>query len=101
LCTALVTGANRGIGRAVTARLHSLGHRVVVTARAERAAVDVAAELGHPAIGIALDVTDAESVERARTRAGHVDMQSLVRGCTYARPAGWFSSRTEGSARDW
>jgi NAD(P)-dependent dehydrogenase (short-subunit alcohol dehydrogenase family) len=70
--------ANRGIGRAVTARLHSLGHRVVVTARAERAALDVAAELGHPAIGIALDVTDAESVERVRTRAGHVDMQSLT-----------------------
>jgi NAD(P)-dependent dehydrogenase (short-subunit alcohol dehydrogenase family) len=72
--TALVTGANRGLGRAVAARLHELGHRVVIAARDEDAALATAADLGGTATGIALDVTDAASVERARAAAGPVDI---------------------------
>ncbi len=72
--TALVTGANRGIGRAVAGRLSELGYRVVVTARRQADADDVAAELGAPAVGVALEVTDAESVRQAYQAVGHVDI---------------------------
>ena len=72
--SALVTGANRGLGRAVARRLHGLGLRVVVAGRDGRAARDVAEELGDGATGIELDVTDDESVRRAVELAGPVDV---------------------------
>lgn len=46
--TALVTGANRGIGRAVAAALRDLGLDVVVTARRRADAQATARELGAP-----------------------------------------------------
>ncbi|MCA9572685.1 MAG: SDR family NAD(P)-dependent oxidoreductase, partial [Myxococcales bacterium] len=42
---AVVTGANRGIGRQVALELARAGHAVVVTARSPAAAADTAAEL--------------------------------------------------------
>jgi 3-oxoacyl-[acyl-carrier protein] reductase len=72
--SALVTGANRGLGRAVARRLHGLGLRVVVAGRDGRDARDVAEELGEGATGIELDVTDDESVLRAVKLAGRVDV---------------------------
>ncbi|WP_306212628.1 SDR family NAD(P)-dependent oxidoreductase [Actinoplanes sp. RD1] len=72
--TALVTGANRGLGRAVASLLLARGHRVLVTARDLRAAKDTAAELGPGATGLRLDVTDAAGVERIRREAGPVDV---------------------------
>jgi NAD(P)-dependent dehydrogenase (short-subunit alcohol dehydrogenase family) len=72
--TALVTGANRGLGHAVAARLHHLGHRVVIAARDQDAASAAAAGLGDPATGVALDVADAASVARARAAIGPVDI---------------------------
>ncbi|HTI20735.1 MAG TPA: SDR family NAD(P)-dependent oxidoreductase [Kutzneria sp.] len=72
--SALVTGANRGLGRAVARRLHGLGLRVVVAGRDGRDARDVAEELGDGATGIELDVTDDESVLRAVKLAGPVDV---------------------------
>ncbi|MCX2185383.1 SDR family oxidoreductase [Streptomyces sp. SKN60] len=71
---ALVTGANRGLGRAVAAELLGRGLRVVVTARDARAAADTARELGRGARGCALDVTDPESIARARAAVGPVDV---------------------------
>jgi NAD(P)-dependent dehydrogenase (short-subunit alcohol dehydrogenase family) len=59
----VVTGASRGIGAAVAARLADEGFQVVVTARDEQAAQRVAAGLsggGHEAYG--LDVTSPGSV---------------------------------------
>jgi NAD(P)-dependent dehydrogenase (short-subunit alcohol dehydrogenase family) len=70
--TALVTGATRGIGRAVAGQLHERGHAVVVAGRTRASAF--AAELGPPAIGVALDVADVESVERVRAAIRHVDI---------------------------
>ncbi|HEY8984379.1 MAG TPA: SDR family oxidoreductase [Streptomyces sp.] len=72
--TALVTGANRGLGLAVAAELHTRGHRVLLAARDEEAAAKAAATLGALAVPLALDVTDQESVDGAVARAGSVDI---------------------------
>ncbi|MCQ4084247.1 SDR family NAD(P)-dependent oxidoreductase [Streptomyces sp. RB6PN25] len=71
--TALITGANRGLGRAVAVELHDRGLRVVVTARDAAAAEESAACLGVGVRACVLDVTDPESVKRAREEIGPVD----------------------------
>ena len=72
--TALVTGANRGLGRAVATRLSETGHRVVVAARSAADASRAAASLPGPAVGVALDVTDPSGVRAVRDRIGPVDI---------------------------
>jgi NAD(P)-dependent dehydrogenase (short-subunit alcohol dehydrogenase family) len=59
---ALVTGANRGIGREVVRQLLEHGFRAVLTARNEAGGRAAAGELGTDFVP--LDVSDAESVER-------------------------------------
>lgn len=61
---ALVTGASRGIGRALAVRLHQAGMRVAVTARSAEALDALAAELGGEGDVLALpgDVTDPRAV---------------------------------------
>ncbi|MCX6521654.1 MAG: SDR family NAD(P)-dependent oxidoreductase [Actinobacteria bacterium] len=75
---ALVTGANRGIGRAIAAGLAAQGIVVAIGARSPSAADAVAAELGAPSFGVRLDVTDAASVEAAVAavveRTGRIDI---------------------------
>lgn len=71
---ALITGANRGLGRAVAAELHRRGLGVVVTARNDGEAAAAARELGPDVRWCALDVTDADSVKRAKEKAGRVDV---------------------------
>ena len=65
----LITGANRGIGRAITTEFVRRGHRVVATARDPRtlADLDVSQRL-------ALDVTDEASVTTAVVAAGDIDV---------------------------
>ncbi|MGN6032949.1 MAG: SDR family oxidoreductase [Thermomicrobiales bacterium] len=58
---ALVTGAARGIGRAIAVRLAADGARVVVADIDETQATATAAEIGDAAVGIRLDVTSKES----------------------------------------
>ncbi|HEV2999954.1 MAG TPA: SDR family NAD(P)-dependent oxidoreductase [Solirubrobacteraceae bacterium] len=70
--TALVTGANRGIGRAVAQLLRSEGLAVVVAGRDEASIREVAEALG--ATPLRVDVRDAAAVEQAAQRAGHVDV---------------------------
>ena len=60
---ALVTGAGRGIGEVVAARLAGSGYRVAVAARTAAQVGRVAAEIG--ALPLALDVTDGAAVEAA------------------------------------
>jgi 3-oxoacyl-[acyl-carrier protein] reductase len=63
---ALVTGASRGIGRAIATKLAQAGAKVIGTATTAEGAAQVEAALaGSGGRGIALDVTDAQSVDRA------------------------------------
>lgn len=58
----LVTGASRGIGRAIAERALAAGDRVCLVARNDGVA-DVASELGERAIGFAADITDPPQMQ--------------------------------------
>src|SRR3954471_19007257 len=64
---ALVTGASRGIGKAIATRLAAQGALVVCAARGDnaKATVDAIAASGGKAELLALDVTDDEAVAKA------------------------------------
>jgi NAD(P)-dependent dehydrogenase (short-subunit alcohol dehydrogenase family) len=66
--TCLVTGAGRGIGAAVAARLSADGHRVALLARDAGSLDRVRASLPGPALSLAADVTDPAAVEAALER---------------------------------
>jgi D-sorbitol dehydrogenase (acceptor) len=60
--TAVITGAAGGIGRAIAARFADEGATAVVTDRSLDRAARVAAEIGHGAYAVALDVTSEPSI---------------------------------------
>ena len=76
--TAIVTGAARGIGEAITTRLTSEGARVLVADIDEAAAVRTSGEIGERALAHRLDVTSERSwqaaVERALGEWGRLDI---------------------------
>ena len=85
---ALVTGASRGIGRAIASRLAEQGATVVAAARGDHAS-ECAAEItarGGKADAITLDVTDAAAVEAAPAgvvaRHGRLDILVSNAGIT-------------------
>jgi len=63
--SALVTGAARGIGRAVAERYVREGARVVIGDLNEEAAKAAAAAIGDGAIALRMDVTQQESIDAA------------------------------------
>lgn len=60
---ALVTGATRGIGRAIAEELVSKGAFVIGTATSEKGAEAISAYLGEKGKGLVLNVTDKASIE--------------------------------------
>lgn len=67
---ALITGANKGIGRAIAADLARHGFTVLVGSRDLAAGQEAASFIGDAAQAIQLDVTDAASIAAAAERIG-------------------------------
>src|SRR5436309_5708791 len=76
--TVAVTGGARGIGRATAAALLAQGARVAIGDIEAGLAEQTASELGEGVVGLALDVTDRESLARFRDqvheRVGPLDI---------------------------
>jgi len=81
MTSVLITGASRGIGRAIAVELAGRGHRVIATARQPEALADLPVDLKLP-----LDVTDQGSVDRAIAAAGEVDVLVSNAGATVRAP---------------
>jgi 3-oxoacyl-[acyl-carrier protein] reductase len=79
---ALVTGASRGIGKAIALRLGDAGAAVVGTATTPEGAArigDNLADHGCRGLGLALDVTDQASIDAALTRiSGELGSPSIL-----------------------
>lgn len=72
--TALVTGANRGIGREVVRQLALKDWRVYLAARSEEKGKAAAEDLEGLVIPIAMDVTDEDSIQRAANSIERLDV---------------------------
>ena len=80
---ALVTGANRGIGRAVAGGLAARGFRTVVTARSEAAAREAAASMQGDVVARRMDVTDAASIDEVAAGLDRLDVLVNNAGVLY------------------
>ncbi|MCR6484935.1 SDR family oxidoreductase [Amycolatopsis sp. OK19-0408] len=81
MSSVLITGASRGIGRAVAVELARRGHRVVATARRLETLADLPVDQR-----LRLDVTDADSVSTAIAAAGEIDVLVSNAGATVRAP---------------
>ena len=91
--TALVTGANRGIGLAIARQLADLGNSVLLASRDPKAGEDAATSLRAHGLDVApihLDVADAASIDSAITdirKLGHtVDVLVNNAGVLHEKP---------------
>jgi NAD(P)-dependent dehydrogenase (short-subunit alcohol dehydrogenase family) len=88
---AVVTGGNRGLGKAWVQSLADVGATVVIAARDDERSSAAAAELGEGVDTEHLDVRDADDVRRARDaiveRHGRVDVLVNNAGTCVHRPA--------------
>jgi NAD(P)-dependent dehydrogenase (short-subunit alcohol dehydrogenase family) len=99
----LITGANRGIGRAIASEFARRGYRVVATARDPGTLADLDVDQR-----LALDVTDDDSVTAAVAQAGELDVvvpnagvifYAAVEATPLAELAKLFSINTVGAIR--
>ncbi|MBE9498542.1 MULTISPECIES: SDR family oxidoreductase [Streptomyces] len=72
--TALVTGANKGIGKDIARLLAAEGFTVYVGSRDPGRGERAAAEIGSGARPLVLDVTDPDGIERAAARLDRLDV---------------------------
>ena len=76
--TAIITGASRGIGLAISQQLAAAGANVVLTARKQEAAEAAAAQVGEKALGVGAHAVDEDAarrcVELTLERFGSVDI---------------------------
>jgi 3-hydroxybutyrate dehydrogenase len=95
--TALVTGASRGIGRAIASALSTSGARVAVTARDVGSVESIARECGPGSLALALDVANEDAcrltVETVEREFGHLDV--LVNNAGIAESAKFTDTDTE------
>ena len=97
---ALVTGASKGIGRAVAEQLAAEGADVVITARTEQALEDTAREISamteHEVIGMAGDMSKSDDVEHCVNatlkKFGRID---ILVTCAGSSPGGLLEELTE------
>ncbi|MDH2925275.1 3-oxoacyl-[acyl-carrier-protein] reductase [Nicoletella semolina] len=84
---ALVTGATRGIGKAIAEELVSRGAIVIGTATSEKGAESISAYLGEKGKGLVLNVAEAESIEAvlAQIKAEFGDIDILVNNAGITR----------------
>jgi NAD(P)-dependent dehydrogenase (short-subunit alcohol dehydrogenase family) len=84
--TAIVTGSNRGIGRAIATRLAQDGMNVVLCARDEELLKETANAIGQNAIGVSIDLrlpdSAAKVVDAAVKKFGTVDVLVNSAGAT-------------------
>lgn len=102
---AIVTGAGRGIGRAIAEKMAEHGSRLVVADVDVENAADVVEGLnglGYEAEAVGVDVTNQSSVDRlakgAMDRFGQIDI--LVNNAGIIGAPGW-EDRAESNDRDW
>src|SRR5688500_10350010 len=76
--TAIVTGATRGIGRAIAEALVNAGANITVSARTAKSVDGLAAKLGQTALGVSADVGSYEDcrnlIARTVERFGRLDI---------------------------
>ena len=84
---ALVTGASRGIGRAIAEKLVAGGAKVIGTATSEKGAEAIGEYLGENGKGIMLNVVDSASIEQVLTtiRAEFGEIDILVNNAGITR----------------
>lgn len=84
---ALVTGASRGIGRAIAEQLVAAGAKVIGTATSERGAGAISDYLGDKGQGMVLNVTEQASIDElfAAIKAEHGDIDILVNNAGITR----------------
>ena len=76
--TALITGASRGIGRAIALAMAASGARVALTARRVESVIDVAHDCGESSMPLSLEASEEESCNQAvravEEEFGHLDI---------------------------
>jgi NAD(P)-dependent dehydrogenase (short-subunit alcohol dehydrogenase family) len=81
MSSVLITGASKGIGRAIAIELAGRGHRVIATARRPESLADLPVDQH-----LRLDVTDQDSVDQAIQDAGDIDVLVSNAGETVRAP---------------